>query len=80
MLFAEAAPLTLIAGALSWHLVEKHFLNRASKLKHEGIETLPAQSPLTPAIPPVAAVQAPHTSSNESVRPSEGEAYAAAKL
>ncbi len=37
LLFAEATPLTLIAGALSWHLVERHFLQRSSLLKHEGI-------------------------------------------
>ncbi len=36
-LFAEATPLTLLAGALSWHLVERHFLQRSSQLKHEGL-------------------------------------------
>ncbi|WP_263360084.1 acyltransferase family protein [Acidicapsa ligni] len=40
LLFAEAAPITLIAGALSWLLVERHFLKRSSVLKHEGL--LPA--------------------------------------
>jgi peptidoglycan/LPS O-acetylase OafA/YrhL len=37
-LFAEATPLTLIAGALSWFLVERNFLPRSSVLKHEGID------------------------------------------
>jgi len=36
-LFAEATPLTLLVGALSWHLVERHFLQRSSQLKHEGL-------------------------------------------
>ena len=36
-LFAEALPLTLICGALSWHLVERHFLTRSAQLKHEGL-------------------------------------------
>jgi peptidoglycan/LPS O-acetylase OafA/YrhL len=46
-LFAEAAPLTLIAGALSWFLVERHFLPRSSVLKHEGIvpEAIAATQP-----------------------------------
>jgi len=37
LLFAEAAPLTLIIAALSWFLVERHFLQRSSQLKHEGL-------------------------------------------
>lgn len=47
LLFAEATPITLILGALSWFLVERHFLQRTSQLKHEGL--LPAE--------PVPAVQ-----------------------
>jgi peptidoglycan/LPS O-acetylase OafA/YrhL len=39
LLFAEAAPITLIVGALSWFLVERHFLDRNSQLKHEGLAT-----------------------------------------
>jgi peptidoglycan/LPS O-acetylase OafA/YrhL len=35
-LFALAAPLTITAGALSWFLVEKHFLPRRTELKLEG--------------------------------------------
>jgi len=37
LLFAEAAPLTILVGALSWFLVERHFLQRSSQLKHEGL-------------------------------------------
>jgi peptidoglycan/LPS O-acetylase OafA/YrhL len=37
LLFAEAAPITVAVGALSWFLVERHFLQRSSLLKHEGI-------------------------------------------
>jgi hypothetical protein len=36
LLFAEAMPLTLLVGALSWFFVERHFLQRSSQLKHEG--------------------------------------------
>ncbi len=51
LLFAEATPLTLIAGALSWHLIERHFLKPSSQLKHEGLlpsptESSPANRPL----------------------------------
>jgi len=46
-LFAEATPLTLLVGALSWHLVERHFLQRSSLLKHEG---LPAPEPAVPLV------------------------------
>lgn len=45
LLFAESAPLTLIVGALSWFLVEQHFMNRSSLLKHEGI--LPVKTAAT---------------------------------
>jgi peptidoglycan/LPS O-acetylase OafA/YrhL len=81
LLFAEAAPLTLLAGALSWHLVEKHFLNRSSKLKHEGIDTLDVK------VQSVSSSSA--TASNSKILDTppqdqplqpEGEAYAAAKL
>jgi peptidoglycan/LPS O-acetylase OafA/YrhL len=41
LLFLEAAPITLIVGALSWFLVERHFLRRSSLLKHEGIQPHP---------------------------------------
>jgi peptidoglycan/LPS O-acetylase OafA/YrhL len=39
-LFMLAAPISLILGALSWFLVERHFLGRAARLKHEGREAL----------------------------------------
>jgi peptidoglycan/LPS O-acetylase OafA/YrhL len=37
LLFAQATPLTLIAGVLSWFLIERHFLERGSRLKHQGV-------------------------------------------
>ena len=37
-LFLLAAPISLFVGALSWFLVERHFLSRGSLLKHEGKE------------------------------------------
>ncbi|MBT9330251.1 acyltransferase family protein [Paracidobacterium acidisoli] len=37
-LFLIAAPIALCVGALSWFLVERHFLSRNSQLKHEGKE------------------------------------------
>jgi len=37
LLFAEATPITVAVGALSWFFVERHFLQRSSQLKHEGI-------------------------------------------
>jgi peptidoglycan/LPS O-acetylase OafA/YrhL len=46
-LFAEAAPITLLVGALSWLLVERHFLDRSSQLKHEGIVPVGANLPST---------------------------------
>lgn len=46
LLFMEAAPITLAVGALSWFLVEQHFLDRPSQLKHEGI--IPAE--MKPAV------------------------------
>jgi peptidoglycan/LPS O-acetylase OafA/YrhL len=35
-LFALAAPITLVIGALSWYLVERHFLSKPAQQKHEG--------------------------------------------
>lgn len=35
-LFALAAPLSIAAGALSWFCVERHFLSRPARKKHEG--------------------------------------------
>ena len=35
-LFLLAAPATLIIGALSWFLVERHFLGKSAQLRHEG--------------------------------------------
>ncbi len=40
-LFATATPITLVVGALSWFIVEKHFLTKSAQLKHEG-------KPITP--------------------------------
>ena len=37
LLFALATPLTLLVGVLSWFVVERHFLQRNSRLKHQGI-------------------------------------------
>lgn len=48
-LFVIAAPSTLAVGALSWFLVEKHFLPRQSELRHEG-RTLETSTPIP--IPP----------------------------
>jgi peptidoglycan/LPS O-acetylase OafA/YrhL len=45
LLFAEAAPLTLVAGALSWFLVERHFMERSSQKRHEGI-LVPERQPV----------------------------------
>lgn len=52
LLFAEATPITILVGALSWFLVERHFLQRGSQLKHEGItsqerQNVPASHPTT---------------------------------
>ena len=81
MLFAEAAPLTLIAGALSWHLVEKHFLLRSSLLKHEGIGTATRETLSAPLSGVTHSTLEPH---NHAAHPPkehvEGEAYATAKL
>src|SRR5271165_3008846 len=38
-LFAIAWPISLVAGSLSWFLVEKHFLSKPAQLKHEGKQT-----------------------------------------
>ena len=52
LLFAEAAPLTLAAGALSWFLVERHFLERNSVKRHEGILVMERQAPMhSPLVP-----------------------------
>jgi len=59
LLFAEATPLTLIAGALSWHLIERHFLPLSSQLKHEGI--LPT-APKTDAVAPSTSHASPASS------------------
>jgi len=48
LLFAEAAPITLVAGALSWFMIERHFLDRSSQLKHEGILPTEIQSAFSP--------------------------------
>lgn len=45
LLFAEATPLTLGAGALSWFLVERHFLERNSVKRHEGMLVVERQVP-----------------------------------
>jgi len=51
-LFLAAAPLSIIAGAISWHLIEKHFLRAAhrrtelSRPNAEGISSRPIESPL----------------------------------
>lgn len=37
LLFASATPFALLLGVLSWFLVERHFLQRNSQLKHQGI-------------------------------------------
>jgi peptidoglycan/LPS O-acetylase OafA/YrhL len=47
-LFAMAAPLTLATGVLSWFLVEKHFLQRQSELRHEGIVPLKSHATYEP--------------------------------
>ncbi len=88
LLFAEATPLTLIAGALSWHLVEKHFLQRSSLLKHEGL--LPAESSANPNQPAAPKLESRDTSqdtngktlsnSRDAAAPAphpEGESYVA---
>jgi peptidoglycan/LPS O-acetylase OafA/YrhL len=49
LLFVEATALTLVVGALSWFLVERHFLKRSSQLKHEGL--LPAAQESAPGRP-----------------------------
>jgi len=85
-LFAEAAPLTLIAGALSWFLVERHFLQRSSQLKHEGIlprePEVPSDAPAPEqhALKSNATSQPSHDSSRSSEHDREGGAYAALEL
>ncbi len=90
-LFAEATPLTLIAGALSWHLVEKHFLQRSSLLKHEGLAspridvskvgtTVLSVSSQTDG---ASAINSPDNTAmkqDDLKHQPEGEAYAAARL
>jgi len=39
-LFLLAAPISVGVGALSWFLVERHFLGRGSVLKHEGVDVV----------------------------------------
>ena len=88
MLFAEAAPLTLVVGALSWFLVERHFLQRSSQLKHEGI--LPpepeaqsvSQGRDEDSVKAVASSIEPPTNATlrDSKHDPEGEAYAALEL
>jgi len=87
MLFAEAAPLTLIAGALSWFLVERHFLQRSSQLKHEGIvppepEAQPkAQAPHEHETKSIAAsIQPPNSTTQDPKHDTEGGAFAALEL
>jgi len=36
-LFLEAAPISILLGALSWFLVERNFLGRRSQVKYEGV-------------------------------------------
>jgi peptidoglycan/LPS O-acetylase OafA/YrhL len=77
LLFAEATPLTLVVGALSWFLVERHFLQRRSILKHEGI--LPPEpaarvdslstDPDRPSAAPVTAAQSRNSEPVESQLP-----------
>lgn len=43
-LFLLSAPMSLLVGALSWFLVERHFLARSTLLKHEGKEVVRANS------------------------------------
>jgi peptidoglycan/LPS O-acetylase OafA/YrhL len=61
LLFAEAAPLTLLVGSLSWFFVERHFLQRSSQLKHEGILPVERQaiSPIHPAVAEALNLEAP---------------------
>ncbi len=81
VLFAEAAPLTLIAGALSWHLVEKHFLLRSSQLKHEGLATTSLEALSVPSTSGASeTLDTLKQSTHEPKQQLEGDAYAAAKL
>jgi peptidoglycan/LPS O-acetylase OafA/YrhL len=48
-LFAMAAPLSLMAGAISWFLIEKHFLSRRAEFKHEGLALNAASTNHPPA-------------------------------
>ena len=57
-------------GALSWHLVERHFLQRNSRLKHEGI------LPVTETAPVTSFSAESETQSEDSLR-AKGGAYAA---
>jgi len=47
LLFVEATPIALVVGALSWFLVERHFLDRSSQLKHEGFVPRESNSTFT---------------------------------
>ena len=82
-LFAEAAPITLVVGALSWHLVEKHFLQRTSLLKHEGIATTALDGPVTQT-PKIRQVRGDSPRTSLVAQPpnanSEGEPYVAVEL
>jgi peptidoglycan/LPS O-acetylase OafA/YrhL len=87
LLFAEAAPLTLLVGALSWFLVERHFLQRSSQLKHEAI--LPSERQTRPTVsssfesssaPDEHVNVSQSESTKESTPHSEGGVYAALDL
>jgi len=76
LLFLEATPLTLIAGAISWHLVEKHFLLRSSQLKHQGIAT---SDPKAVATSPAVSASKGSSDAFTDKATSKGEVYATAK-
>jgi peptidoglycan/LPS O-acetylase OafA/YrhL len=50
LLFCISAPLSLAAGAASWFLVEKHFLSKSARLKHEGVDVSSAGKELLRAV------------------------------
>ena len=87
MLFAEAAPFTLMVGALSWFLVERHFLQRSSQLKHEGILPHDRGTASKPSLPikvthhsETASLESSSETSRRDKHDPEGEAYAALEL